>query len=248
MNHPDDATIEQFAIGAFESDAFIEHVASCDACSAKLQREARLELALLEVREAERTGIADAVPSVPPKRTSSWAKRPAFVTAGLTLLAAAAALFIYVKRPNHDASAERALKVVNCPDGSRQLRCIADANREGSYIEYPRDPRLLRFGATPGFTAVVDPSLDDARESIERCLEQHITAREPHVRILVFAAVVEEDGRVIAPVEPRSAVYREMNSSGAFLMCMDRAMKHAKFVPNGHRTMVEQHLSYIWRE
>jgi len=48
--HPDIATFELFTMGALENDeAFVGHVAGCDACSATLAREARLELLLKDV-------------------------------------------------------------------------------------------------------------------------------------------------------------------------------------------------------
>ena len=55
-DHPDLATFELFTMGSLENDeAFVAHVAGCDACSATLAREARLELLLKDVPARRRT-------------------------------------------------------------------------------------------------------------------------------------------------------------------------------------------------
>ena len=56
-DHPTLETFELFTMGALEDDAaFVEHVAGCDACSARLQREAQLELVLKDVPARPRRG------------------------------------------------------------------------------------------------------------------------------------------------------------------------------------------------
>lgn len=58
--HPEDAQIEAFVMGSLDGGAsaeFVEHVSSCDACAAKLQAEARLEVTLGEVARAAHHSI-----------------------------------------------------------------------------------------------------------------------------------------------------------------------------------------------
>lgn len=49
-DHPTLETFELFTMGALEDDAaFVAHVAGCDACSARLRREAQLEMLMKQV-------------------------------------------------------------------------------------------------------------------------------------------------------------------------------------------------------
>lgn len=82
-DHPSLETFELFTMGALEDDAaFVAHVAGCDACSARLQREAELELLMKDV----------------PVRTRGRGLRLALPLVAVAA-AAAAAVFLAVRGP-----------------------------------------------------------------------------------------------------------------------------------------------------
>jgi hypothetical protein len=141
--HPDDRAIESFVLGTLDASsidrgAFVAHVSRCDACAAKLQREARLEVALVEVRAS--LPIARAPRPAP--RVLRWTPRAAGAVA---VALAAAALLLFIRRePPLRREAKittpeplRPLAPVVCPDGPAQARCVDDAHVHGLYVRYP---------------------------------------------------------------------------------------------------------------
>jgi hypothetical protein len=275
MIHPDDATIERFAIGALEGEEdFVAHLVGCAECSAKLQREAVVELSLLEVREArgEQPPLATAVPEAERPSISRF-RRPA-VIAGFGALAVAAATLLYVgrgARPLDPTAAGAsgtvaAVPVVSCPDGPRQASCIAKANLEGSYVEYPRDPNLLGLGKTPGLTISlslvgtpnpplpgIEEVVESLREPIAQCIDTHLGAsRETSMAMFSFTTVVEAGGEVSTTSRVRSALKMRGTGEvppvvGKVMPCIASTMERTKFSSNGKRTVIEIAVRYVWR-
>jgi hypothetical protein len=129
--HPDPASFEHFIMGTLddtERGQFERHAAACERCAAALAREARLELALVELA---------AMPAAPRRRAARalWAA---------PMLAAAAALLVWwrVERgapfgPHPaDALAPPSGPVV-CSVVRERAACIAAAHRRGLYVSYP---------------------------------------------------------------------------------------------------------------
>lgn len=118
MSHIDPEQFEQYVIGALGDEAasaLEAHTASCQTCAAALQREAQLELGLMEVA---------ALP-VPLS-----ARRPRrFIAATALSLAAAAGLafFANLERP---PPAEGAPRLARC-DVSGSSECVARAQFDG---------------------------------------------------------------------------------------------------------------------
>src|SRR6266511_2403751 len=129
--HVDDDELIAFVLGDLPAQrcvGFEAHVSACSACAERLQREAALELSLVEVAAARRTTA--------PRRQSERRWRRALVMAAP--LAAAALLALVGTWPRH-ALAPTVVRVapVVCPDGHDQASCIEDAHRAGLMVRYP---------------------------------------------------------------------------------------------------------------
>jgi hypothetical protein len=123
-DHVAASEIEEFVIGALTEDRrarFEEHVASCDECGERLAREARLELALVEVAAAA------------PRRRRSLAAR----TAWAAPIAVVAVVIAFTLRDDHRGVAGGGRARVVCADGPDQLACVEDAERHGLFVQYP---------------------------------------------------------------------------------------------------------------
>ncbi len=194
MNHPDHDTIERFVMGALDDDAaFIEHVAGCDDCSRKLQREAAIELAMHEVQASVETTprVAESEAPVAPVVRSLRARR---VIGPVLAFAAAAAMIAWVghqrdvRRTRPEAAS--AVRVVACPDGPDQLDCIGDAHRTGARLEYPKGTPLAALGSEPGLPVYVEPKFSDgnltemddllvrAKSAFKTCAEKAIVTQD----------------------------------------------------------------------
>lgn len=156
MDHPNDATIEHYVIGALEGaahDDFVAHVSACEACAAKLAREAETELAVLEVSEARRARARTAKSTAAPAATidlDAQRRRRRLLTAA-TVIALAAAVLLFLRSKKEDDARDRApmsmkasaprtaapIPLVTCPDGIGQEKCIEDAHRHGLSVGYP---------------------------------------------------------------------------------------------------------------
>src|SRR5262249_31260939 len=115
--HPSDDALVDFVLGALDASALGElerHVSACDACAAKLAREAELELALPEIARAA-TNVA---------RPRRWVRAVPVAAA----LAAAAVVAIVLMRHATNAEASGPIPDVICADGPEQDACIADAH------------------------------------------------------------------------------------------------------------------------
>ncbi len=150
-DHVKDSEIEAFAIGALDaaaSDAFVAHVAQCDACSARLAAEAQRELAFGEVAAERHAQVSD----VSKTRPSNVRRlRTPALTAGLALAAAAALVLAArsdraareVARGNAAAARTVALAStapiapVICPAGPEQMQCVQHAHKRGLYVKEP---------------------------------------------------------------------------------------------------------------
>src|SRR5262249_3991834 len=132
-SHPDSASFEEFVLGVLRperAEVFTEHVAGCDACSARLAREGRVA-GLLEGVGREPAGRPVLVGAVTKRRR-------AFVAAGAVLaVAAALALVFRGKQDPSPAAPSAPIANVVCPDGPNQVACVEDAHRHGLYVEYP---------------------------------------------------------------------------------------------------------------
>ena len=145
MDHPRASAFERFIIGALtdvESASFVTHVSDCDACAKKLEAEAQLELAIVEVHAASNASR--------PVRRAPPARRWRLIGVGAGSLALAAALFVVLGRRHeaHDAarvqtatvSARRAVEPIPltvCPDDLEQEKCVEEAHRHGLFVSYP---------------------------------------------------------------------------------------------------------------
>jgi hypothetical protein len=135
---------ESFVIGALDaadSEAFVAHVSTCDACAAKLQNESRHELAIAEVHAASPKRVLPGI--VPAKRrTAAW------IGAGALALAAALLLFV-LGRPRVPVEGRTEtmtvtappvttpIPLVVCRDGRGQEKCVEEAHRHGLFVSYP---------------------------------------------------------------------------------------------------------------
>jgi len=128
--HLDTAELEDFVQGTLDGTRlaqFEARVSSCDACAASLMREARLELALVEL------GTPAASP--PARR---WSRRA--MPAVLAIAATAAAILLVVARPGSPAwraASVRSIPGVVCPPGTEQATCVQRAHGHGLFVEEP---------------------------------------------------------------------------------------------------------------
>jgi hypothetical protein len=223
MSHPDNSTIERFVMGGLDDDeAFIAHVAVCEECSRKLQREAELEVSMLEVRQlASENGalepaeaqVAPAQPAHGPRQLSRMSRAARAIGPVLAFAAAAAvALWAGHRRltPQSASGEGAAVQVVSCPEGPKQLRCIAEAHRAGSRLEYPKGTPLADLGSEPGFSVYVEPRFSDgvdvdvdellvkARADLKACSEQAIVTQDAPLQIgeIGLNFTIAPDGRV----------------------------------------------------
>ena len=146
VEHPSDDALFDFARGepsAETGPAFERHVSTCDACAARLAREARLELALADVA---------ALRSQPQAQVGSIARARRRRRVGVAIaaaLAVAAALVIVLRKPRW-AAASSPIPDVVCVDGPEQEACIRRAHRHGLFVAYPSRAGAPRFDSSPG--------------------------------------------------------------------------------------------------
>ncbi|HWM87307.1 MAG TPA: hypothetical protein VNO33_15755 [Kofleriaceae bacterium] len=131
--HLSDTEIEEFVLGqlaAARLDSFEAHASACEECAGRLAREARLELALIEVRAA--------------RPRPAVTRRAAAVA---TLVLAAAVLLLYLRVGDDSPERARSIPNVICPDGPDQASCVASAQGRGLFVQYPD------WAGPPPFTA-----------------------------------------------------------------------------------------------
>jgi hypothetical protein len=275
IGHPEDSTIELFAMGALgeEEDAFVAHVAGCDECSRKLQREATLELTLMDVRAAlgaEAHAAVDATEPARPKR----ARRvlgPAFV------FAAAAALLLWLGRdaihPRQPTAEVKPVPVVACPEGPRQLECIAAAHRDGAYLEYPKGTALAALGSTPGLTLSIalrgsrgvvegiEDFIAKVESEMRHCADHVLVSQEAPMltgEVAVDFAVSPEgrvsDARTSTVVHTSLQAYQAATNASAVARdsamaeCLGSAVIKVPLTARERPTRVEMTAKYVWRE
>lgn len=277
MSHPDDGTIERFVMGMLDDDAdFVAHVAGCDECSRKLQREAEVELAMFEIgARASASRAAEARAAAAPAPRAKLARR---VLGPALAFAAAAALIVWVghrrMRPA-PSDATAAVRVVTCPDGPRQLECIAEANRSGARLEYPKDSPIAALGREPGLTVHVGPQSSDGfvpeidarfqqiTSDFEACARQTIVWQNAPLRTgeVLLSVTIDPDGRthdwrpavVVSRGEPPA--YAERPARGPALdmemelaRCLRRAVEAVPFERRDRAVRVSLSATYVWRE
>jgi anti-sigma factor RsiW len=111
--------LELYILGALDAEpslALEAHAATCTACAAALQREARLELGLLEVARA------------PASLQGFRRRRLQLGVAGLAAAAAAAVLLLLVQ-PR--ATPDGQPRLVRCEDPRQASECLAGAQYDG---------------------------------------------------------------------------------------------------------------------
>jgi len=128
--HLEPAELEQFVLGTLDDTRlaqFEAHVSRCAACAASLTREARLELALVELAPRP-VGPPIALRGVRARRVV-----PAI------LVAAAAVALLVVRRPGAPPreAGRRSIPDVICAAGPDQAACVQRAHRHGLYVQYP---------------------------------------------------------------------------------------------------------------
>ncbi len=168
-DHPNAAAFEAFVIGALdepERAKFVEHVSTCDMCAATLEREAAVELALMDVHEASKKKRSVRPTSTVPLRNDIVPLRRASIVVGAVAIAAALFLFLRSRDPKEattgpamtmtvqaNAPPETApIPPVTCLDGMGQEKCIEDAHRHGLFVVYPpwaKSPPLGGAGRGP---------------------------------------------------------------------------------------------------
>jgi hypothetical protein len=222
IRHPDDRMIERFVEGALdddEGDAFVAHVAGCDACSAKLQREAVLELALMDVqkrrtdavaKEADEASMVAAAKELAAVRPLGAAKAPSrrkverrSILPALAFAAAAAAV-VYVGRDLTSAKHSAELRpVAVCPDGPKQAECIAEARRAGRSLEYPQRIAASAGNGVPGLEVeieamtpalsipAVEATMATLRPVLTKCLENGLSVQTAPTMTGEFAIEAE---------------------------------------------------------
>jgi anti-sigma factor RsiW len=131
--------LEQYIQGALDGDearALEAHAGSCARCAAALQREARLELGLLEVARA-------------PVSLRAFRGRRARLGAAAAVLAATAAAalaFLVQPRPALDGPP----RLVRCEDPRQASECLASAQYEGLLTIGPDDQLVVpRYDQAP---------------------------------------------------------------------------------------------------
>jgi hypothetical protein len=129
-DHADATELALFVRGELEGSqlaSFEAHVSSCAACAALLTREARLELALLEL--GARGELAA------PAGRRVLARR--LVGATLTL-GVAAGLVLTLWPPRESARpGSRSIPGVVCAQGAEQAACVKRAHDHGLFVRYP---------------------------------------------------------------------------------------------------------------
>jgi hypothetical protein len=177
--HPDIGMIERFTIGAMEppaADELVAHVAACDACSETLAREARLELALREVRAHRKAAPI-----------ATRGRRGGRALAAVLLLAAAAAVLFLLRRPPTAAptsgpdpsagvigDAQAKLFVRVAPDQAKIFLDDAPLQGNPASLTLPRDGRghVVRAEA-PGYQPRNElVVVDSAAVKVELILER----------------------------------------------------------------------------
>lgn len=139
-SHPTTEVLERYVIGALEllEQAEVEaHAASCARCAAALQREAALELRLMEVAAV-----------APPPGQRALPARVTGALVGLSMaVAAVLAAVMYVPPP----PAAGAPRVVRCDDPGSAADCAARAGYEGVISLGPHDEIVVpRYEQVPG--------------------------------------------------------------------------------------------------
>ncbi len=275
MSHPDDSTIERFVMGMLDDDAdFVAHVSGCDECSRKLQREAEVELAMFEIRaraSASRVAEARAARAPAPRARRAWR-----VLGPALAFAAAATVIAWVghrrMRPA-PSDATAAVRVVTCPDGPRQLECIAEANRSGARLEYPKDSPIAALGREPGLTVHVRPRSSDGfvpeidarfrqiTSDFEACARQAIVWQNAPLRTgeVLLSVTIEPDGRthdwrpaiVVSQGEPPAYVEQPapaFDIDMELARCLRRAVEAVPFGRRDRAVRVSLSAMYVWRE
>jgi len=126
-DHVDASEIEDFVIGALAGDRrarFETHLSSCDHCAQRLAREARLEVALVEVQAA----------------AAATRRRQRLVAGsmwGAPVLVVAILAALVLGKGDRPGGAGSARAHVVCSDGPDQLACVDDAHRHGLFVQYP---------------------------------------------------------------------------------------------------------------
>jgi hypothetical protein len=282
MSHPDDSTIELFAMGALDDDAdFIAHVAACDACSRKLQRQAELELSMVDVRKrADALGVLEGLEGAASARLASAPIRSRLArrTIGAALVFAAAAAVVVgigaqrlrAHRAPESAGAA-AVAVVSCPDGPKQLDCIAEAHRSGRLLEYPKGTPVAALGAEPGFSVYLEPRSSDGappelesllahgKESLETCAGQAPLTEDKPFRTgeVGLTFLIGPDGKVedteTALVLREPMQYPDVEeplagTDATLSRCLRKTVHAHAFTGTGRPVQVTIIAKYVWRE
>lgn len=132
--------VEQYVIGALDpaSARFVEdHVAACAPCAALLQREAQLEVALLETAQHR-------IVSLSARRRR---RVVAAVASAAAVLAAGVALVFSLSSP----SPSKPPRLRECVDAATAAQCISEAQFDGVITIGPdRELIIPRYDVTSG--------------------------------------------------------------------------------------------------
>lgn len=153
--HPDHEDFDRFVEGELDEPArgaFEAHVVSCAACAARLERAARLELAMYELgaqlaggaRTTQAPAARGGVAAPPP------ARRRISAVVAVAMLAAIVVLAVGLgDAPSPTAS--RAIPQVVCPIPGDEAGCVARARMHGLVVRYPAStPPPLGTGRDDG--------------------------------------------------------------------------------------------------
>ncbi len=136
--HPHPEAFEHYVLGLLDAGAQGEleaHLGACPACAAALAREARLELALMEVARA------------PVSLKATRARRLRLGAAAAAVAAAAAAVLLVVGTP---PGGEQRPRLVDCSDPRSADACLAGAQYDGLLTIGPGNELVVpRYDASP---------------------------------------------------------------------------------------------------
>jgi hypothetical protein len=85
-----------------------------------------------------------------------------------------------------------AVQVVACPDGPKQLVCIAEAHRSGTQLEYPKGP-LAALGREPGLTILLEPR---SSEGIAVEVDEFLVKAKAELRTCAEEAIVSQNAPI----------------------------------------------------
>lgn len=123
--HVSTADVERYVAGVMEAgeiQTFEAHVDGCDTCARSLQREAALEMELLEAAGGGDAGRADVIPQLARRR-----RVRTFVTVSAAI-AAAAAVVALVFRPGPPTTMELPVYTLEASGGARAVRSTEPAH------------------------------------------------------------------------------------------------------------------------